>query len=97
VQLQLHAFPYQRFGVVRGTVKTVSTTVLGPGEISIPGLTIQEPVFRVRATLSRTMVDAYGRSYPLQPGMLLNADIVFDRRTLLQWLLDPLYAIGKRG
>jgi membrane fusion protein len=97
VQLQLHAFPYQRFGVVPGAVKTVSTTVLGPNELSIPGLSLQEPVFRVHVTLSRAAIEAYGKSYPLQPGMLLNADIVFDRRTLLQWLFDPLYAVGQRG
>jgi membrane fusion protein len=97
VRLQLQAFPYQRFGTVRGTVKTVSTTVLGPSEISIPGLTIQEPIFRVRVALSREAIDAYGKSYPLQPGMLLSADIVFDRRNLLQWLFDPLYAVRRRG
>jgi membrane fusion protein len=91
------ALPYQRFGVVPGAVKTVSTTVLGPNEISIPGLSIQEPVFRVHVTLSRAAIEAYGKSYPLQPGMLLNADLVFDRRTLLQWLFDPLYAVGQRG
>jgi membrane fusion protein len=28
--------------------------------------------------------------------MLLNADIVVDRRSLLEWLLDPLYAAGRR-
>jgi membrane fusion protein len=97
VRLQLQAFPYQRFGMVRGTIKTVSTTVLGPTEISIPGLAIQEPIFRVRVALSREAVDAYGKSYPLQPGMLLGADIVFDRRRLLQWLFDPLYAVGRRA
>jgi membrane fusion protein len=97
VQLQLQAFPYQRFGTVRGAVKTVSTTVLGPSEISIPGLAIQEPVFRVRVALSREVVEAYGKNYPLQPGMLLSADIVFDRRSLLQWLFDPLYAVARRG
>jgi membrane fusion protein len=97
VQLQLQAFPYQRFGVVRGTIKTVSSTVLGPSEISIPGLKIEEPVFRVRVTLPREAVEAYGKSYALQPGMLLSADIVFDRRSLLQWLFDPLYAVGRRA
>jgi membrane fusion protein len=97
VQLQLQAFPYQRFGTVRGAIKTVSTTVLGPSEISIPGLAIQEPVFRVRVALTRETVEAYGKMYPLQPGMLLSADIVFDRRSLLQWLFDPLYAVGRRG
>src|SRR5439155_16714839 len=44
VQLQLQAFPYQRFGILRGDVKSVSRTVLGPSELAIPGLTIQEPV-----------------------------------------------------
>jgi hypothetical protein len=29
--------------------------------------------------------------------MLLSADIVFDRRNLLQWLFDPLYAVRRRG
>jgi membrane fusion protein len=96
VQLQLQAYPFQRFGMLRGTIKSVSSTVLGPSEISIPGLSIQEPVFRVRVALNRELIDAYGKSYPLQPGMLLSADIVFDRRTLLQWLFDPIYAVGRR-
>jgi membrane fusion protein len=96
VQLQVQAFPYQRFGILRGAIKSVSSTVLGPSEISIPGLTINEPVFRVHVALAREMIEAYGKSYALQPGMLLSADIVFDRRTLLQWLFDPLYAVRKR-
>jgi membrane fusion protein len=97
VRLQLQAFPHQRFGSVPGTVKAISTTVLGPTEISIPGLTIQEPIFRVHVALSREAIEAYGKTYPLQPGMLLSADIVFDRRSLLQWLFDPLYAVARRA
>jgi membrane fusion protein len=97
VRIQLQAFPYQRFGMLSGTIKSISHTVLGPSEISIPGLSIQEPVFRVRVALGRELIEAYGKSYPLQPGMLLSADIVFDRRTLLQWLFDPLYAVSRRS
>jgi hypothetical protein len=26
--------------------------------------------------------------------MLVSADIVFDRRSLLQWVFDPVYAVG---
>jgi membrane fusion protein len=97
VQLQLQAFPYQRFGMLHGAIKSVSSTVLGPSEIAIPGLEIHEPVFRVRVMLAHDTIDAYGKSYSLQPGMLLSADIVFDRRTLLQWLFDPLYAARKHS
>ena len=97
VSLMLQAFPYQRFGTVKGMVRAMSNTVLGPTEISIPGLNIQEPVFRVRVTLPSDVIQAYGETVPLQPGMLLAADIVFDRRSLVEWLFDPLFAVGRRS
>jgi len=97
VRLMLQAFPYQRFGMVKGEIKTISTTVLGPSEVSIPGLEIKEPVFRVRVTLAREDIQAYGDAIPLQPGMVLSADIVFDRRSLIQWLFDPLFAVAGRS
>jgi membrane fusion protein len=97
VSLMLQAFPHQRFGTIKGLVRTMSNTILGPTEISIPGLTIQEPVFRVRVALSHDFIQAYGETVPLQPGMLLSADIVFDRRSLIQWLFDPLFAVARRS
>jgi membrane fusion protein len=97
VRLMLQAFPHQRFGTVKGEVKSISKTVLGPTEISIPGLSIQEPVFRVRVALPRDDIQAYGEAIPLQPGMLLTADVVVDRRSLIQWLFDPLFAVAQRS
>ncbi|MGO9547148.1 MAG: HlyD family efflux transporter periplasmic adaptor subunit [Rhodomicrobium sp.] len=96
VRLQLQAFPYQRFGTLAGKVKTVSGTVLGPSEISIPGLAIHEPVFRVRVSLAAEEIVAYGQHHSLQPGMLLTAEIVLDRQNLLRWLFDPLYAVSRK-
>jgi membrane fusion protein len=96
VRLMLQAFPFQRFGAVTGKVRSISSTVLGPTEISIPGISVQEPVFRVRVALDRESISAYNETISLQPGMLLSADIVFDRRSLLQWLFDPIYAVGGR-
>lgn len=97
VRLMYQAFPYQKFGAGEGRVVSVSRTVLAPAEVAIPGLQVQEPVFRVRVKLSHEHVSAYGRAVALQPGMLLTADVVIDRRSLLEWLLDPLYAAGKRA
>lgn len=97
VRLMYQAFPYQTFGTGEGVVTAVSRTVLAPNEVAIPGLTVQEPVFRIRVRLKAPFVKAYGRSMPLQPGMLLTADVVTDRRNLIQWLLDPLYAAGRRA
>jgi membrane fusion protein len=97
VRLQYQAFPHQRFGTGRGVVASVSRTVLAPAEVAIPGLKVEEPVFRVRVHLDRDSVTAYGERMRLQPGMLLSADVIIDRRTLAEWLLDPLYAAGRRG
>lgn len=97
VRLMYQAFPHQKFGVGEGRVISVSRTVLAPSEVSIPGLQVQEPVFRVRVRLDKGSVAAYGETMPLQPGMLLTADVVIDRRSLLEWLLDPLYAAGRRA
>jgi len=97
VRLMYQAFPYQKFGAGEGRVISVSHTVLAPAEVAIPGLQMQEPVFRVRVKPSSEQVEAYGQSIQLQPGMLLTADVVINRRSLLEWLLDPLYAAGRRA
>jgi membrane fusion protein len=97
VQISLQAFPYQRFGTVQGKIRMVSTTVIAPSELVIQGLNIQEPTFRIRVALAREAMVAYGESYPLQPGMLVSADIVFDRRSLVEWLFDPIYAVTGRS
>jgi membrane fusion protein len=97
VEVSLQAFPYQRFGTVRGTVRSVSSTVISPNEIGFQGLRVDEPVFRIRVSLSRETVLAYGQAIPMQPGMLASAEIVFDRRSLMRWLFDPIYAVGRRS
>lgn len=97
VQISLQAFPYQRFGTVPGRIRLVSSTVLAPSEVVIQGLNIQEPTFRIRVSLEREFMAAYGETYPLQPGMLVSGDIVFDRRTLIEWLFDPIYAVARRS
>jgi membrane fusion protein len=97
VELSLEAFPYQRFGTVRGTVRSVSTTVISPQEIGFQGLRVEEPVFRIRVSLTSETMMAYGQAIPMQPGMLASAEIVFDRRSLMRWLFDPIYAVGRRS
>jgi membrane fusion protein len=94
VRLMYQAFPYQTFGAGRGVVRSVSRTVLPPGDVPL-GLKVTEPVFRARVDLESGSVNAYGRSMPLQAGMLLSADVIIERRRLISWVLDPLYAVGR--
>lgn len=95
VRVRYKAFPYQKFGTAKATVRSVSRTILAPGEISTPGVTPKEPAFRVRATLAGTQIQAYGHQIQIRPGMLLSADLVIERRTLFEWMLDPIYAVRR--
>lgn len=96
VRIRYDAFPFQRFGSGQGVIASVSRSVLLPNEAATRGVEVGEPVFRARVRLDAQSVAAYGERIPLQPGMALAADIVVDRRSLAQWLLDPIYAVAKR-
>lgn len=96
VAIRYQAFPYQRFGLYPGVVASVSETILAPQEVITTVPLAGEPVYRVRVALERHRVSAYGRDYPLQPGMLLEADVELDRRPLWQWLLEPVLRVQGR-
>lgn len=91
VRMLYDAFPYQKFGTYRGSVTKVSHTIL-TGNDSTGPITLKEPAYRVTAALERPDIDAYGLKMPLQPGMLLKADVVLERRSLMRWLLDPIFS-----
>jgi membrane fusion protein len=38
-------------------------------------------------------VTAYGKAAPLQPGMQLDADVLLERRRLIEWVLDPVFTL----
>lgn len=95
VRLRYDAFPYQRFGVGTGRVKAISSTVLRPDQVTA-AIRIEEPVYRVVIALDESSITAYGHRYRIRPGFALNADIILDRRSFAQWLLDPILALRGR-
>jgi membrane fusion protein len=95
VALRYQAFPFQRFGSSRGVVKEISRTLLAPGETALP-VALNEPAYRVTVALDQQTVRAYAKDFPLQSGMLLDADIALDRRRLVDWLFEPLIAVAGR-
>jgi membrane fusion protein len=95
VRLLYDAFPWQRFGAFDGTIAEVSQTILAPTEVDA-ALKLEEPVYRVRVAVKDQAITAFGTSAPLQPGMTLEANIVLERQTFLDWLLTPLRAVELR-
>jgi len=95
VRLLYDAFDYRHFGSQRGTVTNISSSVFSPSEIQ-SNIRITEPAYRVTVQLRKQIVEAYGQTLPLQTGMLLRANIILENRSLLHWLLDPLFSIQGR-
>ncbi len=103
VLLRYEAFPYQRFGRSEGTVASVSRAAISPAELpqQLTGLTtlydVNAPIYRITVALTQQAVTAYGKPVPLQPGMQLEADVLLERRRLIDWVFDPLYTLAGRG
>lgn len=101
VQLRYQAFPYQKFGHQAGEVVHVSRSPLQASELA--GLALPaslsaggEPLYRITVSLDRQSVAAYGQPQALAPGMQLEADVLLDRRRLIEWLFEPVLGIADR-
>lgn len=93
--LQYQAFPYQKFGTHEGKVMRVSRTAVASTELPFPSQ--QGELYYVATVLiAKQTVTAYGKEQPLQSGMLVDANILLDRRTLFEWVFEPLYSISGR-
>jgi len=92
VRILYDAFPYQHFGTYRGHVVKISQTILTSADAAGP-IKLNEPAYRVTAALERPEIDAYGKTIALQPDMLLKADVILEKRSLISWLTNPLLGI----
>lgn len=103
VQLRYQAFPYQKFGHHAGQVLQVSRTPLLAAELaslplpeSLKTTPSAEPLYPITVTLHEQAVQAYGQAQALAPGMQLEADVLLDRRRLIEWIFEPLLSVTGR-
>lgn len=89
VRLYVDAFPYQRYGAMRGVIEEIGRAAVGPTEYAAP-IPFKEASYRVRVRLLQGLMRVDGSQPQIQVGMTLNASIIADKRTMLQWLIDPL-------
>jgi membrane fusion protein len=98
VLLRYLAYPHQKFGMHRASVISVSRNPLLPNELGFTPIDgTREPVYRIKVALEGQAIRAYGRLEPLQPGMQVEADILLDRRRLVEWVFEPLLSLAGRA
>jgi membrane fusion protein len=89
VRLVYDAFPRQKFGTFEGRVERISDFVLLPGDVPNT-FSFQEATYRVHVTINDAQVGTKVGAAGLRPGMLLMAEMVLEKRTLIDWFLEPL-------
>lgn len=98
VMLRYAAFPFQRFGLYRGTVTEVTRAPLEAADLpEAAGAKARsgDGIYRIVVRPEADSVIAYGEPRRLEAGMRVEADIALEKRPLYRWLLDPLYRVKR--
>lgn len=88
VKLKLEAFPYTEHGVIEGEVRTVP-----PESETEEGS--HESFYRALVSLKTQSVTKEGLQIPLLSGMTGTAEVVTERKTVLQLILSPFTGSGR--
>jgi HlyD family secretion protein/adhesin transport system membrane fusion protein len=84
VTVKVQAFDFSRFGTVEGQVERISAGAFLDEQ--------KQPHWRARIALAQDHVGRNPELARLAPGMTVSAEITTGRKTVLQYLLKPLYA-----
>lgn len=101
VTLKFEALPWQQYGLVRGTLKAVapdtesdanpSETAEEMGEAGMRNTARESLIhYRARVALTKFEFRKLPNGFALRPGMRVLAEIKVGRRSLLQYILNPL-------
>jgi membrane fusion protein len=103
VLLRYQAFPFEKFGQQGGHVLQVSRAPLSPAELATLNLPVSvsqslasEPLYRITVVLDKQTVEAYGQPQALAAGMQLDADVLLEKRRLIEWIFEPLLSLAHR-
>lgn len=81
-KVAVQAYDRNKYGTIDATVKTISRDAV---EAKAAGET---PKFPVTLVLARQTIEHKGKTYELQPGMAVQADLKLDRRSILELLMS---------
>ncbi len=94
VKLKFAAFPFQKYGMVKGIVEYISADAADPSANSAPpsdGTGKPMPyVYKALVTLKSMSLETGGERFQLTPGMRTNAEILLGVRTVAEYLLSPV-------
>ncbi|PCE28728.1 HlyD family secretion protein [Paraburkholderia acidicola] len=97
VKLAYGSYPVEKFGTYRGKLLSISPVAFSARELNLPvDAGSPQTYFKSWVELSERTPVFEGKTLALKAGMTLRGDIVLEKRSLLEWLFEPLYRIRQR-
>jgi membrane fusion protein, adhesin transport system len=84
VTVKVTSFDYSRYGGITGELTSISATTFMNEK--------EEPYYKGTVQLDRSYVGYDPESNRIMPGMTVQADVTTGKKTLLQYLLKPVYS-----
>jgi len=84
VTVKVTSFDFARYGGITGELTSISATTFMNEK--------EEPYYKGLVTLDRSYVGYDPESNRIMPGMTVQADVTTGKKTLLQYLLKPVYS-----
>lgn len=83
VKLKVETYSFQKYGLITGKVEKISPD-------SIENKETKQNFFPVTISLSQNYILKDDKKYYIKPGMNVNADLIINKRTVLEYLTSPL-------
>jgi hemolysin D len=104
VAIKFDTFPFVRYGLAYGTVRTVSADSFTAqddqrnptGAVPVPGNSL-EPYYRARVSIDRVDLHDTPAGFRLVPGMPVTADIRVGKHTVLAYLLGRVLPVASQA
>lgn len=97
VILRYQAYPYQKFGVQHGKVKEISKSIISAKQITdITGNPSNDPYYKIIIEPEKQYILTYGEQKSLISGMIVDADIMLEKRNLFEWIFEPMFGLKNK-
>ena len=98
VKVKLQAYPFQKYGMLEGTVELISADSSANDPQKATALGQNPQSYKARVLLaSQELKASNGEVLKLSPGMVVQAEIHQGRRTVLEYLLSPVQKVAQEA
>ncbi len=98
VKVKLQAYPFQKYGMLEGTVELVSADSSANDPQKAAALGQNPQSYKARVLLaSQELRASNGEVLKLAPGMVVQAEIHQGQRTVLEYLLSPVQKVAQEA